>query len=152
MPILFRELARQRGTVRVLSDRLRAVLFHSETDLAELLLGGITFAWGVKLLLPIDTWHSGPGGTVLYPYRVMALFPEYAVGAVFFLTGLIWLTGLLVWDRTLRLAGSVLASVLWVFVFYVFGFLNPTLIATETYGLIALACLGCLWRGVVDYQ
>lgn len=152
MPILFRELARQRGTVRVLSDRLRAVLFHSETDAVELLLGGITFAWGVKLLLPFDTWHSGPGGTVLYPYRVMALFPEADVGAVFFLIGAIWLIGLMLWERNLRLTGAGFAALLWVFVFYVFGVLNPMLIAAETYGLIALACLGCLWRGVVDYQ
>ena len=112
-------------------ERLLGLLTYFHTDMLELSLALIAFAWGAFLLLPLDSYAATPA------FRVMRRLPEELLGLGMALLGLAHLFAVLRGSvRARRWLAFVTAGV-WTIISITFLLSSPASTAAITYPLLA---------------
>lgn len=116
-----------------LALRLYQILYEYPVDPIEFGVSWHAIFYGGWLMWPYDTFGASPS------FRDIRQFvPEAGAGTAFLLVGLIWLAGLLVRQRMLRIGGSAAATFLYCYWTIMLGRANFQSLAWVTYGVFAL--------------
>lgn len=121
--------------------RFYALIFVRDPDFVEVASGVLMFAWGLQLLMPWGTFTSAPG------YRAMAaLAPEAIWGGVLIWIGFTQVGAYLMDHWRVRLASSLGAVMVWVFLGVLFGVTNPYGTGIIVYPFLSLMTAWVFWR------
>lgn len=116
-----------------LALRLYQILYDYPVDPVEFGVCLHAIGYGFWLMLPYDTFGASPS------FRdVQQFVPEAGAGAAYFLVGLIWMFGLLIKQRLLRIGAAAAAAFLYVYWALMLGRANFSGLAWWTYGTIAV--------------
>lgn len=119
----------------------------ADTLLPEVFNSTLSIAWGLWLLMPMDSFHSSIPGLAL-----MGVFaPEPAWGVIILVIGLWQIAAVYVGNRTRRRIGMIISAAMWTFIATFVTLANPHSTGTVVYSMLALSqcaiylCAGARW-------
>lgn len=124
-----------------LTERAWLLIVRRDVDLIEIASGVLMLGWGVQLLMPWDTFHTGIGYMVL-----SQLMPELAWGVLLSWAGFTQIGAYLLNQWRVRLASSLGACMAWAFLAVAFGVSNPYGTGIIVYPFLALVSALVFWR------
>ena len=113
-------------------QRLRELLMEKDFEFTELFNGAIAFSWGLWLVAPWSTFDSSP--TFI---EMQKLAPEWIWGIIVFLFGTIQLISLILNWWQCRRKSTLIMSLTWVYISYLFITANSSSTTTIIYPFLA---------------